>query len=134
MQAPTTAQLVPPSPPLFDTSRNRNMGRIGDVIAVDTFPPEVAKAFLRERVRARNPVAAEEDLTGVLERLVGLLPNVARGAKCLGPHDPSICPGVHLLSTGTWGQAGTVHSCAFGDGSARSAGGLVRKGAASCPT
>ena len=54
------------------TSRNRNMGRLGDVIAVDTFPRDVAERFLRDRVRRQNPVAAGEDLSEVLARLVGL--------------------------------------------------------------
>ena len=54
------------------TSRNRNMGRLGKVIVIDTFPDDVAEAFLRERVRETNPAAADEDLAGVLARLGGL--------------------------------------------------------------
>ena len=54
------------------TSRNRNMGRIGEVVPVGTFPPGVAEAFLRKRVGRRNPEAAVEDLTEVLQRLGGL--------------------------------------------------------------
>ena len=54
------------------TSRNRNMGRIGEVIPVGTFPPAVAEAFLRERAGRRNEAAAAEDLTEVLARLGGL--------------------------------------------------------------
>lgn len=55
------------------TSRNRNFGRFGDVIEVDTFPPDVADRFLRDRVAPRNPGAArEDDVAGVVNRLDGL--------------------------------------------------------------
>ena len=54
------------------TSRNRNMGRLGKVIVIDTFPDDVAEAFLRERVRETNAAAAAEDLADVLARLEGL--------------------------------------------------------------
>ncbi len=54
------------------TSRNRNMNHIGSVLAVDAFPNDVADAFLRDRVRPLNPLAADEDLRAVLDRLGGL--------------------------------------------------------------
>ena len=54
------------------TSRNRNMGRLGEVVTIGTFPAAVAESFLRDRLAERNPLAAAEDLSAVLERLVGL--------------------------------------------------------------
>jgi len=54
------------------TSRNRNMGRLGQVVAIDTFPAAVAESFLRDRLAGRNPLAAAEDLCAVLDRLGGL--------------------------------------------------------------
>lgn len=54
------------------TSRDKQMGALGHVEPVDLWRDPIAEAFLRDRVRGRNASAADEELTGVLERTGGL--------------------------------------------------------------
>lgn len=55
------------------TSRSRNFDRIGSVAELRVLEPEAAEDFLRFRVRARNPAAADEpEARTVAERLEGL--------------------------------------------------------------
>jgi tetratricopeptide (TPR) repeat protein len=54
------------------TSRDKRMGSLGAVEPVDLLPDATAEAFLRDRVRGRNGLAADEDLAPVLERAGGL--------------------------------------------------------------
>jgi tetratricopeptide (TPR) repeat protein len=54
------------------TSRSPNFSLADEVVVVDTFPPDVARTFLRQRVAQANPAAAIEDLDATVERLGGL--------------------------------------------------------------
>ncbi|HEX7134742.1 MAG TPA: FxSxx-COOH system tetratricopeptide repeat protein [Iamia sp.] len=54
------------------TTRVRDLHVPGSELAVDLFPNATAARYLRDRVRDRNPRAAEEDVTAVVERLGGL--------------------------------------------------------------
>lgn len=55
------------------TTRSTEFDRLGaDLLTVDTFEPDVAEKFLRDRVRSANPIAAKADLADVVGRLDGL--------------------------------------------------------------
>ena len=54
------------------TSRSSDFSNVDAIVDVDTFPSAVAEQFLRDRVRLRNPAAAEEPLGPVIDRLDGL--------------------------------------------------------------
>jgi hypothetical protein len=54
------------------TSRSTDLPDVDDIITVNTLSPPDAEKFLRDRVRAANPAAADEDLTEVLKRLDGM--------------------------------------------------------------
>lgn len=55
------------------TSRNRNFDRVGQVLDVAVFDTDTSEQFLRDRVRDRNSIAAEEvEARTVAEQLDGL--------------------------------------------------------------
>jgi hypothetical protein len=54
------------------TSRASDFSLADEMVTVDTFEPDVAETFLRNRVRRRNPQASSEPVGAVIERLGGL--------------------------------------------------------------
>jgi hypothetical protein len=55
------------------TTRNRNVEKLGAITEIGVLSPAVAARFLRDRVRDRNPAAADEQVvSAVVARLQGL--------------------------------------------------------------